>query len=108
MPFTPQDLTPSEKTLLATITAQTIARRSAQTAEELAAARSEAEQTAGEMIWAQRGELMPAETERPASEWWTVDYYKDLAAGAAANRAMFEDDEEEQTPASRPGSDSSD
>jgi hypothetical protein len=92
MPFVPEDMTPSEQTLLASITAQTIAHRGAKTADELRAARSEAEQIAGEMIWAQRAETMPPEPEEPMDEELKA-YYARLAEGAAANRAMYETDE---------------
>jgi hypothetical protein len=92
MPFVPQDMNPHEKSLLASITAQTIAQRAATTPEELAAAREEARQVAGEMIWAERAESVPPEPEEPA-EGYLKRYYEGLAADAEADRAMYDDGE---------------
>ena len=94
MPFVPPDMTPGEKTLLATITDQTVTRRGATTPQELRAARDEAQQVAGEMIWAQRAETMPAEPEEPMDEELAA-YYADLARAAASNREMYETGEPE-------------
>jgi hypothetical protein len=94
MPFVPQDMSPDEKTLLASISAQMVAHRGATTPQQVQAARSEAQQVAGEMIWAQRAETMPPEPEEPLNEELTA-YYGRLAAAAAENRAMYEDGEPE-------------
>ena len=75
MGLCPQDMTDSEKTLLATITAQTIARRQPRTETEMEAARSEADEIAAETIGAARTERAFSEAEGeppPAWEGWTA------------------------------------
>ena len=90
MPFTPNDMSPHEKTLLATVTDQTIAQRGATTPEEIARATWEAQQTAGEMIWAQRAETTTPEPEEPMDEYLR-DYYRTLQAGAELTRALLDE-----------------
>ena len=89
MPFTPKDMSPHEKTLLATVTDQTIARRGATTPEEIARATWEAQQTAGEMIWAERGETTTPELEEPLDEYLRA-YYERLAARSGLASRVFE------------------
>lgn len=99
MPLCPPDMTDSEKTLLSTITAQTIARRQPRTAAELEAARSEADEIAAETIWAERAEAAFSETgdesSPPPMEGWTKTYYEHLAAAARADAMMYEDEDQE-------------
>jgi hypothetical protein len=104
MPFVPENLSDDEKTLLATITAQTIRLRDPKTAAERAAAESEAEQTAAELIWAQRGEMTPEDQEPDEPmEGWLAEYYGHLAAMAAADRSTFDDEEDPEGPRTAPG-----
>jgi hypothetical protein len=91
-------MTDSEKTLLSTITAQTIARRQPRTAAELEAAQSEADEIAAETIWAERAEAAFSETgeeSSPPMEGWTKTYYEHLAAAARADAMMYEDEDQE-------------
>ena len=92
MPFTPNDMTASEKTLLATVTAQMITKRGATTPDEIARATSEAQQTAGEMIWAERGETTSPEPEEPFDEYLTW-YYAMLQLRAEMGRLVPDEDE---------------
>jgi hypothetical protein len=93
MPFVPQDMSPDEKTLLASISDQMVVHRGATTPQQVQAARNEAQQVAGEMIWAERAGSLPSEEEEPLTEELTA-YYGRLAAAAAENRAMYEDEPE--------------
>jgi len=87
----------SERTLLATITAHTIARRQPRTETELEAARSEADEIAAETIGAARTERAFSEAEGeppPAREGWTAKHYEYLAAAAKSDAMMFDDEED--------------
>jgi hypothetical protein len=100
MGLCPQDMTDSEKTLLATITAQTIARRQPRTETELEAARSEADEIAAETIGAARTERAFSEAESeppPVWEGWTARHYEYLAAAAKSNAMMYDDEEDPTT-----------
>lgn len=93
MPFVPQEMTPDERDLLASVTRQLMQARKPQTPAAVQAARNEAEQVAAEMIWAQRAEACTPDPEDPMDPELQA-YYRRLAAAAAENRAMYEDPDE--------------
>jgi hypothetical protein len=96
--FLPQDLTTSEQELVATVTSQMLARRSASTVAEEQAARLEATQVAAEMIWEARRQSQASdeyEDEDLNEDLEQSGYHQRLTRLREANLAIQEAEDEE-------------